>query len=298
MAMIHINRNRENLGKFNDQEVADGLKTGRFLPTDLAWREPMPTWQPLSTFTDLPEPSSEESVQIPVHGLPIESTENIEPAWERASGLSLGAAIETVRQVFSNPKTTFQNLPPTGGIHRAFFYFLFFSLLGSLCAFFYDYIVCRINPDLLINRFSDFPKINSQIQQLINSVGTHETINAIFISSAVMQPFLLIGGIFVFSLVAHFFLMLSGAAGKSFSASFKALAYSTGTGFILQIIPLVGVSISFVAFVVLGVIAMKEVHHTSYWRVILSLALMMILCSSAFAGIAVGIAGLVGQLPK
>jgi hypothetical protein len=40
MAMIHINRNRENIGKFNDQDVADGLKSGRFLPTDLAWREP------------------------------------------------------------------------------------------------------------------------------------------------------------------------------------------------------------------------------------------------------------------
>jgi hypothetical protein len=56
MAMIHINRDRENIGKFNDQDVADGLKSGRFLPTDLAWREPMTNWEPLSTFTDLPPP--------------------------------------------------------------------------------------------------------------------------------------------------------------------------------------------------------------------------------------------------
>jgi hypothetical protein len=56
MTMIHINRDRENIGKFNDQEVADGLKSGRFLPTDLAWREPMASWEPLSTFTDLPPP--------------------------------------------------------------------------------------------------------------------------------------------------------------------------------------------------------------------------------------------------
>jgi hypothetical protein len=56
MAMIHINRDRENIGKFNDQDVADGLKSGRFLPTDLAWREPMTSWEPLSTFTDLPPP--------------------------------------------------------------------------------------------------------------------------------------------------------------------------------------------------------------------------------------------------
>lgn len=56
MAMIHINRNRENIGKFNDQDVANGLKSGRFLPTDLAWREPMASWEPLSAFTDLPPP--------------------------------------------------------------------------------------------------------------------------------------------------------------------------------------------------------------------------------------------------
>jgi hypothetical protein len=56
MAMIHINRDSENIGKFNDQDVADGLKSGRFLPTDLAWREPMTSWAPLSTFTDLPQP--------------------------------------------------------------------------------------------------------------------------------------------------------------------------------------------------------------------------------------------------
>lgn len=54
MALIHINRNRENLGKFTDQDVADGLQSGKFLPTDLAWQEPMPAWQELSTFKDLP----------------------------------------------------------------------------------------------------------------------------------------------------------------------------------------------------------------------------------------------------
>ena len=71
--MIHINRDRENIGKFNDQDVADGLKNGRFLPTDLAWREPMTSWEPLSTFTDLPppeetaEPVAEASITAPTN---------------------------------------------------------------------------------------------------------------------------------------------------------------------------------------------------------------------------------------
>jgi hypothetical protein len=64
MAMIHINRDRESIGKFNDQDVADGLKSGRFLPTDLAWREPMESWQPLATFTDLPPPEQIETTNV------------------------------------------------------------------------------------------------------------------------------------------------------------------------------------------------------------------------------------------
>ena len=62
--MIHINRDRESIGKFNDQDVADGLKSGRFLPTDLAWREPMESWQPLATFTDLPPPEAIETASV------------------------------------------------------------------------------------------------------------------------------------------------------------------------------------------------------------------------------------------
>jgi len=75
MAMIHINRNRENIGKFHEQEVADGLKSGRFLPTDLAWREPMTTWEPLSTFTDLPAPETSTGTKSDVGGNPSASAE-------------------------------------------------------------------------------------------------------------------------------------------------------------------------------------------------------------------------------
>jgi hypothetical protein len=89
MAMIHINRDRENIGKFNDQDVADGLKSGRFLPTDLAWREPMTSWEPLSTFTDLPppeetaEPAPEVSATAPTNaGGRIVIRECFSSGWE------------------------------------------------------------------------------------------------------------------------------------------------------------------------------------------------------------------------
>ncbi len=54
MAMIFVNRDRQSLGQFTEQDISNGLADGRFLPEDLAWKEGMEAWQPLSAFTDLP----------------------------------------------------------------------------------------------------------------------------------------------------------------------------------------------------------------------------------------------------
>src|SRR5207247_144569 len=47
MAMIHVNRGATSLGVFSEEEVREGLRTGRFVPTDIWWREGMANWQPL-----------------------------------------------------------------------------------------------------------------------------------------------------------------------------------------------------------------------------------------------------------
>jgi len=54
MGMIFVNRNRQSLGQFTEQELSNGLSIGEILPTDLAWQEGMETWQPVSTLTNLP----------------------------------------------------------------------------------------------------------------------------------------------------------------------------------------------------------------------------------------------------
>ncbi|MFZ9920676.1 MAG: YIP1 family protein [Terrimicrobiaceae bacterium] len=282
--MIHINRNRENLGKFNDQEVADGLKSGRFLPTDLAWREPMPSWQPLSTFTDLPEPSSEESVQIPVQGLPSEVPENIEPAWERTTGLSLGAAMQTVKQVFSAPTATFQNLPATGGIGRPLFFYTIVGWISGGAAIFYQLVAASINPEMFLGE---------------TAKGlTQGTILAAGIVVLLFLPLFLVAGAFLWAAIVHLFLMITGAGRNGFEATFRALAYSSGATSMLQIVPLCGGYLYPVAHLVYGVIALREIHRTDLWRVVLSMVLIMLLCCGAFLGIAMGIAAISTNLPK
>jgi hypothetical protein len=51
--MIHVNRDATSLGVFSEEEIREGLRTGRFAPSDLGWREGMANWQALSQFTEL-----------------------------------------------------------------------------------------------------------------------------------------------------------------------------------------------------------------------------------------------------
>ena len=52
MAMIHVNRATTSLGIFSEQEVREGLSTGRFVSSDIGWCEGMASWQPLSQFQE------------------------------------------------------------------------------------------------------------------------------------------------------------------------------------------------------------------------------------------------------
>ena len=67
--MIHVNRGATSLGVFSEEEVREGLRTGRFAPSDIGWREGMVTWQPLSQFAELagaaPEVPPPQSGAVP-----------------------------------------------------------------------------------------------------------------------------------------------------------------------------------------------------------------------------------------
>ena len=78
---IHLARDGSALGVFTEGEVAEGLKSGRFRSDDLAWREGMPAWTPLSTWPEFGAaiPSS------PASGTSASSPSEL--PWEVAPGL-------------------------------------------------------------------------------------------------------------------------------------------------------------------------------------------------------------------
>ena len=273
MGMIHINRDRNSIGKFNDQDVADGLKSGRFFSTDLGWREPMASWEPLSTFTDLPAPSEESQNDIfsaddlNGHQDPVV----IEPAWERGEGnFPARTVVETVRQVLSAPASTFQNMPSEGGVIKPLLFYILTGWASGGVALSYQLLAALINPEMV---FGEAAK-DLYMPMIV----------LVFTGIVFFLPFLLIFGIYLSAGFFHTALLLTGAAQKPFVATFRAIAFAQGATSVLQFVPLCGGYLYPALSMVYSVLALREVHRTELWRVVLAAALLFLLISALVMG--------------
>ncbi len=94
---IHVARNSVQLGIFAPEEIQAGLQSGRFLASDLAWRDGMAAWTPLgdwSEFRGVGVPSS------PVSMTAAPTSVSMIP-WEQ--GKSLGSFFATIKLAIMNP---------------------------------------------------------------------------------------------------------------------------------------------------------------------------------------------------
>ncbi|HEX4665051.1 MAG TPA: DUF4339 domain-containing protein, partial [Chthoniobacterales bacterium] len=139
MANIQVNRGETKLGIFSEDEIREGLRSGRFLPTDLGWREGMPAWKTLAEFPEFgpSEAAPSAVVIVSASGLP----------WERRQELGFFPAFfETLKLVLLNPAVAFATMKPEGGLVDPLiygviggsigwvFYFIFSLFIGSLGA--------------------------------------------------------------------------------------------------------------------------------------------------------------------
>src|SRR5437588_10829078 len=100
MATFHINRNGTNLGTFSEDEVRDGLRSGKFFATDLGWREGMATWQALAQISEVAQETGPGGAASP------------QPHFTRASAIT---ATSTIAPRSGLPRDE----PPQRGVVRA-----------------------------------------------------------------------------------------------------------------------------------------------------------------------------------
>ena len=282
--MIHINRNRQSLGQFTEQEVAEGLQSGRFLADDLAWRQGMDSWQPLSTFADLASVPDQAVVPAP----PAEE-QAILPTWEKPEPPGFfSSTVESVKEILGTPSETFQAMPVTGGFGRPLRFYLLVSWLTSTVAILVQLAAALVNPAMFVQEGG--PAIPEKLLPWI------------FLSAIVLMPLILLVGIFVSSGLLHGALTLVGGAKKPFEATLRALCYAGGATSVIQMIPLCGGWISTIAWIFYAAIALKVTHRTDLWRPIAAIGLVFVLFCGVIFGTAflvVALAGAVaGVAPK
>ena len=118
MAMIHVNRGATGLGVFSEEEVREGLRTGRFLPTDIGWREGMASWQPLSQFTEWGAAApGAPPAQISVAATSEAAAQRSGLPWEhRQERGFFNAFVETLVMVLTKPGEAFAVMKRQGGL--------------------------------------------------------------------------------------------------------------------------------------------------------------------------------------
>lgn len=254
MSTIHIARDHRPLGEFPETEVAEGLKSGRFLLTDLGWREPMGSWRPLAEFAGLtedPEDHVEQPPPLPIESVVVPAGE-VEPAWERREKIGIISAItQTVTLVFSEPVRMFSSMKTDGGLGSPVAFNLIVGTITMWFAIAYNLAVSLVNPEAVP------APLASRGTQFI--IFTH-------IGQVFLAPLLVVFLSFVFSAVFHAGLKLLGVANKPFEATFRVYCYGVGSISVLQLIPLCGSIMMFFGMMVILIIGLRYVHGTDVLR--------------------------------
>ena len=94
---IHVARHSAPLGIFSSEEILAGLQSGRFLASDLAWRDGMQVWTPLGDWPEFRASGVPASPGAPAAEAPAAST----IPWEQ--GKSIGSFFATIKLAVSNP---------------------------------------------------------------------------------------------------------------------------------------------------------------------------------------------------
>ena len=271
MATIHIARGGTSIGTFSIEEVREGLRTGQFLPTDLAWEAGMPDWRPLAQVVAEKSPAATpvsgttETSALPVSssgpGIAADSSSGL--PWEHREHLGfLKAYFDTVGMILTKPDQAFAVMKTEGDMMGP----LLFALIGGCAGLIVSFL----------------------LQIALHSIGfMADRHNAMFglgmmgiwsIGYIILTPVLVILFVFIGSGILHLCLMIVGGAKKSFETTFRVVCFSSGSTYLLSMIPVCGGMIACVWNIVLEIIGLARAHETDTGKAVLAVLLPTIVC--------------------
>src|ERR1700730_2950049 len=279
MAMIHVNRGATSLGAFPEDQVREGLRAGRFLPSDLGWREGMASWQTLSQFSEFaadigaaPTAPGARPPQAPAASTITPSAAGSTggtPAprsglpWDQRQEKGFfGAFIETLQMVLTRPSDAFTAMKREGGFGEPLIYALIGGCVGGVVSFLFSLGLQSIGV------FADRH----------NALATMAGLGIGSLAFIILLPLLIVIGLFIGPAIVHVCLMIVGGAKQSFETTFRVLAFSQGSTGPLQMIPLCGGLIAGIWALIINCIGLARAHETETGRAVLAVLLPLIVC--------------------
>lgn len=269
MANIHINRSGTALGIFPEEEVQEGLKSGRFLGTDLGWREGMPSWLPLAQFPEFAAPGATAPASgtsaapvSPVNAPAAMPVEQTGLPWDRRQELGfLKAFCDTVQLVLLKPGEAFSRMKTEGGLLEP----LIYALIGGSVGFIFYLLF-----SMLMSSLGVMADRNALAGLMGLGIGT------IFV--ILFMPLFLALGLFIGAGILHLCLMLLGGAKRSYEATFRVMCFASGSAYPIMIVPICGGFISAIWCIVLECIGLTKAHQTTTGKAVLAVFLPIIVC--------------------
>jgi hypothetical protein len=274
MATIHVARDGTNIGTFSIEEIREGLSTGRFLPTDMAWEAGMPDWRPLSQVMagkpggTTPAPGTTEPNALPV------SPSGPEPAagsggglpWEHREQLGFFKAyFDTVILVLTKPGEAFAVMKSEGDLMGP----MLFALIGGCAG-----VIVSILLQLALHSVG----FMADRQSAAFGMGV---VGIWAVGYILLSPVLIIVATFIISGILHLCLMIVGGARKPFETTFRVVCFSSGSSSLLSMIPVCGGLIACVWNIVVEIIGLARAHEIDTGKAVLAVLLPIIVCCGA-----------------
>jgi len=173
--------------------------------------------------------------------------------WEMRDQLGFWRAMgQTFKAVLFSPEKMFKTLTYNGGMKEPLAFGLLTGSIGSMFGFFWQLILMSLG----VMAFS---------APFIGHLGMW----FILVLMVVFVPIIVLIGIYIYSAILHFLLLIVRGAGNGFEATFRVVCYSQAVQ-VLGIVPFLGGWIAGIWQLIVQIIGLKEIHETSYLRVIVA----------------------------
>ncbi len=206
---------------------------------------------------DVPVSAPEEAFDLAPADNEGEKTQERSGRWQspwedrRNRGL-LEGIFSTIRTVLFSPAVLFRTLACQGGIREPLAFGLLTGAAGNMLSIFWPVL-------LFSGGFDSLPFGRAMPAELNTGLA--------FLITLAATPLWVIFSMFLNAGILHLMLLLVRGGGNGFEATFRVVAYSQATQ-IWCLIPVVGSWIAGIWQLVAQVIGLREMHETSYAKVI------------------------------